>query len=79
VFPLLLCNDRAVLGPWANGRRTNMFTSVVISVLVSLSVVLTASVVPPGITSRQTLVIVLGPLTAVVDCGGWTLFRSLRA
>jgi Mn2+/Fe2+ NRAMP family transporter len=78
VFLLLLCNDRAVLGPWANGRRTNMFTSVVISVLVSLSVVLTASVVFPGITGRQIILIIGGCMTAAVAVGGWILLRSLR-
>ena len=30
VFLLLLCNDRAVLGPWVNSRGTNVFTSAVI-------------------------------------------------
>jgi Mn2+/Fe2+ NRAMP family transporter len=79
VFLLMLCNDRAVLGPWVNRRGTNVFTSVVISVLIALSAVLTASVVFPGITGRQILVIVLGCLTAAVAGGGWTLFRSLRA
>jgi len=74
----MLCNDRAVLGPWVNSRRTNMFTSVVIAVLIALSVVLTASVVFPGITGRQILVIILGCMTAAVAVGGWTLLRSLR-
>ena len=78
VFLLLLCNDRAVLGPWVNSRRTNVFTSVVITVLIALSAVLTTSVVFPGITGRQILVIVLGCLTAAVAVGGWTLLRSLR-
>jgi Mn2+/Fe2+ NRAMP family transporter len=79
VFLLMLCNDRAILGPWVNNRGTNMFTSIVISVLIALSVVLTASVVFPGITGRQILVIVLGCMTAAVAVGGWTLLRSLRA
>ncbi len=78
VFLLLLCNDRAVLGPWANSRRTNMFTSVVIAVLISLSAVLTASVVFPGITSRQIILIVGGCMIAAVAVGGWILLRSLR-
>src|SRR5690242_18651093 len=78
VFLLMLCNDRAVLGPWVNRRGTNVFTSAVISVLIALSAVLTASVVFPGITGRQILVIVLGCLTAAVAGGGWALFRSLR-
>jgi hypothetical protein len=46
--------------------------------LIALSAVLTASVVFPGITGRQILVIVLGCLTAAVAGGGWALFRSLR-
>jgi Mn2+/Fe2+ NRAMP family transporter len=55
VFLLLLCNDRAVLGPWANGRWTNAFTSVVVAVLVTLSVILTAAVLFPGLTSAAIL------------------------
>src|SRR5215472_3830007 len=78
VFLLLLCNDRAILGPWVNSRGTNVFTSAVIAVLIALSAVLTTSVVFPGITGRQILVIVLGCLTAAVAVGGWTLLRSLR-
>jgi Mn2+/Fe2+ NRAMP family transporter len=79
VFLLMLCNDRAVLGPWVNSRRTNVFTSVVITVLIALSAVLTTSVVFPGITGRQIFGIILGCLTAAVAVGGWILIRSLRA
>src|SRR5271170_561135 len=57
VYLLLLCNDREVLGPWVNGRRTNLFTGTVVAVLVALSVILTASVLDPGITARQILLI----------------------
>src|SRR6516164_4501331 len=78
VFLLLLCNDHAVLGPWVNSRRTNMFTSVVITVLIALSAVLTASVVFPGITGREIVGIILGCLIAAAAVGGWILFRSLR-
>lgn len=51
VFLLLLCNDKDVLGPWVNGRRTNLFTSAVVAVLVTLSIVLTASVLFPQISA----------------------------
>src|SRR5487761_1342803 len=57
VFLLLLCNDKYVLGPWVNGRRTNVFTSAVIAVLITLSVVLTASVMFPSMTASQMIVI----------------------
>jgi Mn2+/Fe2+ NRAMP family transporter len=78
VFLLMLCNDRAVLGPWVNRRGTNMFTSAVIALLVAMSIVLTASVLDPGITERQILSIVLGCAVASVAGGGWVLIRSLR-
>ncbi len=64
VFLLLLCNDRAVLGPWANTRGTNVFTAAIIAVLVMLSVILTASVLFPDISDAQILG-VLGAGTAV--------------
>ncbi|WP_018332887.1 Nramp family divalent metal transporter [Actinomycetospora chiangmaiensis] len=57
VFLLLLCNDREVLGPWVNGRVRNLFTVVVIAVLVLLSIVLTAAVVFPDITAGAILMI----------------------
>jgi Mn2+/Fe2+ NRAMP family transporter len=53
VYLLMLCNDREVLGPWVNGRRTNAFTSLVVGVLVALSLILTASVVYPDISAGQ--------------------------
>ncbi|NUP50046.1 MAG: divalent metal cation transporter [Catenulispora sp.] len=53
VYLLLLCTDKAVLGPWVNGRRTTVFTAGVIAVLVALSLVLTGSVLDPGITAGQ--------------------------
>ncbi|MEV4438723.1 NRAMP family divalent metal transporter [Streptomyces sp. NPDC049577] len=55
VFLLLLCNDKAVLGPWVNGRAMNVFTSLVVAVLVTLSIILTAAVLFPGITSTEIL------------------------
>ena len=55
VFLLLLCNDRDVLGPWVNKRGMNLFSGIVISILVMLSIVLTASVLFPQITSAQIL------------------------
>jgi Mn2+/Fe2+ NRAMP family transporter len=78
VFLLLLCNDRAVLGPWVNRRGTNVFTSAVIAVLITLSVVLTASVLFPGINGRQILTIMEVCGAASLLAGGWVLARSLR-
>jgi Mn2+/Fe2+ NRAMP family transporter len=62
VFLLLLCNDKAVLGPWVNGRWLNLFTGAVISVLVMLSIILTVSVLYPNISGEVIL--------RVLDAGG---------
>jgi Mn2+/Fe2+ NRAMP family transporter len=78
VFLLLLCNDRAVLGPWVNRRGTNVFAFAVVTLLITMSVVLTVSVALPGITGRQILGILLGCTAAAVVAGGWILIRSLR-
>ncbi len=60
VFLLLLCNDKAVLGPWVNTRGINIFTAAIIAVLVMLSVILTASVLFPDISDAQILGVLLG-------------------
>jgi Mn2+/Fe2+ NRAMP family transporter len=57
VFLLLLCNDKAVLGPWVNSTRVNVFTSFVIAVLVMLSIILTASVVFPSLSGTAIVAI----------------------
>jgi Mn2+/Fe2+ NRAMP family transporter len=67
VFLLLLCNDKAVLGPWVNGRGLNFFTGGVIAVLVMLSIILTASVLFPEIDSETIIaILVAGGATALV-------------
>ena len=78
VFLLLLCNDREVLGPWVNGRKTNLFTGAVVAVLVALSVILTASVLFPGISSRQIVAIMAGCGLATVAAAGYAGIRWLR-
>ncbi len=55
VFLLLLCNDKEVLGPWRNGPWLNLFTGAVIGVLVILSMILTASVLFPDLSSNSIL------------------------
>jgi Mn2+/Fe2+ NRAMP family transporter len=60
VFLLLLCNDKAVLGPWINSRGLNIFTSAIVAILVMLSVILTASVVFPDATDEKVILGILG-------------------
>jgi Mn2+/Fe2+ NRAMP family transporter len=75
VFLLLLCNDKAVLGPWVNGRWQNLVTGAIVTVLVMLSVVLTAQVLFTTISDRA----ILGILSAgaVLGTAGFALTRWL--
>jgi Mn2+/Fe2+ NRAMP family transporter len=76
VFLLLLCNDKAVLGPWVNGRWLNLFTGTVIWVLVMLSVVLTAATIFPDLSGPM-MVTILGGGT-LLGVAGFAAFLALR-
>jgi NRAMP (natural resistance-associated macrophage protein)-like metal ion transporter len=71
VFLLLLSNDKAVLGPWANTTRVNLFTGVVIAIMVMLSIILTASVLFPSITEQQIVMILLAGTAMAIGIGIW--------
>ncbi|MEV6671322.1 NRAMP family divalent metal transporter [Streptomyces sp. NPDC051162] len=75
VFLLLLCNDKQVLGPWTNGPKTNAFTAAVVGVLVTLSVILTASVLFPDITAGAILDIMAACGVAGVLAAGYAFTR----
>ncbi|WP_344571317.1 NRAMP family divalent metal transporter, partial [Kitasatospora viridis] len=79
VFLLLLCNDRQVLGPWTNGPKTNAFTSAVVGVLVTLSIILTASVLFPDISSGAILDIMAGCGVVGVLAAGFAFTRKRTA
>ncbi|HEX4831327.1 MAG TPA: NRAMP family divalent metal transporter [Trebonia sp.] len=76
VFLLMLCNDRAVLGPWANGRKTNLFTGVVIAGLIALSVVLTGSVLDPSISAGQIEAIMVACAVVALAVAAWFPVRA---
>jgi Mn2+/Fe2+ NRAMP family transporter len=78
VFLLLLCNDKAVLGPWVNGRWLNLFTGVVIAALVLLSIILTASVLYPDMSERTILVILGGGALLALAVAGAFFLRGRR-
>ena len=79
VFLLLLCNDKQVLGPWVNGPRTNAFTSAVIGILVTLSIILTASVLFPDITAGAILDIMAACGVAGVLAAGYAFTKRRTA
>jgi Mn2+/Fe2+ NRAMP family transporter len=75
VFLLLLCNDKAVLGPWANGRTMNLIASAVVGVLVTLSVILTSAVLFPEINATTILTVMASCGAAGVLACGYALTR----
>lgn len=51
VFLVMLCNDRAVLGPWVNTVRQNIVAWSIVWCLVLLSLALTATTFFPGLST----------------------------
>jgi Mn2+/Fe2+ NRAMP family transporter len=72
VFLLLLCNDKTVLGPWSNSHGVNVFTGVIIALLVVLSLVLTCSTLFPQFGGRQILWTLVIGIAASLTVGLWT-------
>ncbi|MDQ6879356.1 MAG: divalent metal cation transporter [Candidatus Dormibacteraeota bacterium] len=78
VFVVLLCNDRAVLGPWVNKPWLNIVASVIVSALLVLSMVLVVSTAFPSVDVNR-LVIVLAVLMALaLVAGGTWVWRGQR-
>ncbi len=69
VFALLLCNDRAVLGPWVNKLWLNAVAGLIVSLMILLSLVLVISTVVPSIDVTR-LIEVLGGIVAIILVGG---------
>jgi len=78
VFLLLLCNDREVLGPWVNGRATNVLGVLVVGMLVLLSAILMISVVFGSVSAGQVIAILAGGAGAGVLAGIVLGVRALR-
>jgi hypothetical protein len=78
VFVVLLCNDRAVLGPWVNKVWLNIVAAVIVSGLLVLSMVLVISTAFPAVDVNR-LVVALALITGVVLLvGGAWLWNGQR-
>ena len=76
VFLLLLCNDKAVLGPWVNRTWVNILASIIVGILVELSLILAAATVFPTVDVTRVLVVLSGVLVAgLLATGVLTLCR----
>jgi NRAMP (natural resistance-associated macrophage protein)-like metal ion transporter len=53
VFLLMLCNDRAILGPWTNPPWLNVIATAIVGVLIALATILTVSTLVPSIDVKQ--------------------------
>ena len=79
VFLLLLCNDRAVLGPWVNAPWLNALAAVIIGVLVELSLVLVASTAFPHVNVTDLFIdLSIALAVALAAIGGYVLLRRAR-
>jgi Mn2+/Fe2+ NRAMP family transporter len=76
LFLLLLCNDRAVLGPWVNPTWLNVIAVVIISALLMLSAILTVTTLFPGVDVRLLGEVLTGVFAvALLGLGGWTYWK----
>jgi Mn2+/Fe2+ NRAMP family transporter len=79
VFLLLLCNDRAVLGPWVNAPWLNAVAAAIIGVLVELSLVLVASTAFPHVNVTDLFIDLSIALAVVLAAmGGYVLVHRSR-
>ena len=78
VFLVLLCNDRAVLGPWVNKPWLNAVAGFIVSVLLVLSLVLVVSTVVPSIDVTRLLVVLGSVMLGVMVAGAIWLSLSQR-
>jgi Mn2+/Fe2+ NRAMP family transporter len=78
VFLVLLCNDRAVLGPWVNKPWLNVVATVIVSVLLLLSLVLVVSTVIPSIDVTKLVIGIGSAIAVVLAVGGVWVWWSQR-
>ena len=78
VFLLLLCNDRAVLGPWVNKTWLNVVASLIIGVLVMLSLILASTVLFPAVDAVVVTAVASAVLVLALVGVGLTLLRRER-
>jgi Mn2+/Fe2+ NRAMP family transporter len=78
MFLLLLCNDRAVLGPWVNSTWVNVLATVIVSTLLLLSLILMATTLFPAINVSEFALIGGAVLAAGLLLFGAVALRSSR-
>jgi NRAMP (natural resistance-associated macrophage protein)-like metal ion transporter len=78
IFLLLLCNDRAVLGPWVNPGWLNVVASAIVGLLLELSLVLVIATVIPSVDVGRLFVVLTIALVVGLAAGGALILRGRR-
>jgi Mn2+/Fe2+ NRAMP family transporter len=78
VFLVLLCNDRAVLGPWVNKSWLNAVAGLIVTVLLLLSLILVISTVFPSVDVGRLFVELGSGMSVALVGGGVFLWFSQR-
>jgi Mn2+/Fe2+ NRAMP family transporter len=78
VFLVMLCNDKEVLGPWVNGKATNVLAVTVVGALVMLSAILMSSVLFGTISSATVIVIMVVAIAVGLTVAGVLAVRGWR-
>jgi len=78
VFAVLLCNDRAVLGPWINRPWLNVLAAIIVGALLLLSLILVISTVAPSVDVTVLLKLLAPLMLAVIAVGGVAMWWGSR-
>jgi Mn2+/Fe2+ NRAMP family transporter len=78
VFLVLLCNDRAVLGPWVNKPWLNLVATIIVSVLLLLSLILVVTTVLPSIDVTKLIIVLGSSMALALAVGGVWIWRGQR-
>ncbi|OLC13734.1 MAG: divalent metal cation transporter [Chloroflexi bacterium] len=78
VFAVLLCNDRAVLGPWINRPWLNVLAAIIVGTLLLLSLILVISTVVPSVDVTVLLKLLAPVILIVIAVGGVVMWWGSR-
>src|SRR5229473_3272488 len=78
VYAVLLCNDRAVLGPWINRPWLNVLAAIIVGALLLLSLILVISTVVPSVDVTVLLKLLAPLILIVIAVGGVAIWWGSR-
>jgi NRAMP (natural resistance-associated macrophage protein)-like metal ion transporter len=76
VFLLLLCNDKDVLGPWANRPWLNIVAGIIVSILLMMSFVLMITTLFTSVNVNDLALVLGGVLLVLYAISGMVMLRN---